>query len=179
MIINTEDFKTYISLNTNDFDDTITMLINGAVKWVECMVNNKIEESDIEDYFDGDDIDDEIFLTYNLKLQNLTVENEQEDVWREVPDTSYKFYSDEGVVKLDYVRLGERNYRAKYKTGFTNKNIPDDLKLAILKIVGKLWNKRKSDGIKMENLGDAGVTWENYLSPDIASILGKYKKYNI
>ena len=166
MIINTEDFKTYISLNTNDFDDVIVLLINSAIGWAESMIQNKIEEDSIEEYFDGDEINNDIFLSYNLNLQNLLLEYEVEGNWQEVSDVNYRFYSDEGVVSLDYVRLGERNYRATYKTGYTNKNIPADLKLAILKIVGRLWNKRKSDGIKMENLGDASVSWENYLSPE-------------
>ena len=179
MIINTEDFKTYITLNTNDFDDVITLLIKSAVRWAETMTNNKIEETEIEEYFDGDEIDNEIFLTYNLNLQNLIIEKMVNEEWQELSSDYYTFYDDEGVVKLNYVNRGERNYRAKYKTGFTSKNIPSDIKIAILKIVGRLWNKRKSDGISNENLGDAGVTWERYLSPEISALLSKYKKINL
>ncbi|MCF7819879.1 MAG: hypothetical protein K9M44_00205 [Candidatus Pacebacteria bacterium] len=179
MIINTEDFKTYITLNTNDFDDVIALLIKSAVKWAEAMTNNKIEEIEIEEYFDGDEINNEMFLTYNLNLQNLVIENERNGSWQEVSSDNYVFYDDEGVVKFNYVNMGEMNYRATYKTGFTSKNIPSDIKVAILKIVGRLWNKRKSDGISNENLGDAGVAWENYLSPEISALLSKYKKINV
>lgn len=177
MLINKEDFKTYIGLNTNDFDDTIGLLISGAVKWVEVMVNNIIDEIEIKDYFDGDEIVDGAYLSNNINLQNLVMEYESDNGWITISDSNYIFYDDEGLVKLDSVQYGDRNYRATYKAGFTSKNIPDDLKLAILKIVGKLWNKRKSDGIASENLGDASVSWEKYLSPDIAGMLSKYKKY--
>jgi len=179
MIVSKEDFKIYTSLNTNDFDDTIGLLISGAIKWIEVMVDNKIEETQIEEYFDGDEIENNIYLSDNLNIQDLVIQYKSGDDWLTIPDNDYIFYDDEGVVKLNYVRYGDQNYKVVYKVGFTNKNIPDNLKLAILKIVGKLWNKRRSDGIKMENLGDASVTWENYLSQDIASILSKFKKYSI
>ncbi len=179
MIVSKEDFKIYTNLNTNDFDDTIGLLISGAVKWTEVMVNNIIEETQVEEYFDGDEIKNNIYLSDNLNIQNLVIQHEGDGGWFTVSDSDYIFYNDEGVVKLDYVRYGEQNYKVTYKAGYTNKNIPSDLKLAILKIVGKLWNKRRSDGIKMENLGDASITWENYLSQDIALMLSKFKKYNI
>ncbi len=179
MIISKEEFKIYISLNTNDFDDTIGLLVSGAVKWVETMIDNIVAETQVEEYFDGDEIRNSIYLTNNFNIQNLVIEYESNGNWVTIPNSDYVFYDDEGSVKLDYVRGGEQNYKVTYKVGYTNKNIPADLKLAILKIVGRLWNKRKSDGIKMENLGDASVSWENYLSPEIAGLLSKYKKFNV
>jgi hypothetical protein len=82
-------------------------------------------------------------------------------------------------VRLKTVRSGELNYRISYKAGYADTDAPDNLKLAILKLVGKLWNQRKSDGIKTENLGDAGISWEEHLSPDIASILSRFKMYSV
>ncbi len=155
----------------------IGLLISGAVKWVEIMVNNIIDEIQIKEYFDGDEIVDGVYLSNNLNLQNLVMEYESHGNWITILDSNYVFHDDEGLVNLDSVRYGDRNYRATCKAGFTNKNIPDDLKLAILKIIGKLWNKRKSDGIVSENLGDASVSWQKYLSPDIAGMLSRYKKY--
>jgi hypothetical protein len=181
MIINTEDFKTYISLNSNDFDDTIALLIKGAIKWAETMINNKIEEQEVvEDFYADDIIDSTIFLSNTLNLRDLVMTySGGDEVWHDFPDGSYKLVKDEGIVVFDFVEYGHWIDRATYKAGFTNKTLPDDLKLAILKIVGKLWNQRKSDGIKNENLGDAGITWSDFLSPDIAMILSKYKKFNV
>jgi len=179
MLITAENFRSYISLDTSDYDGIIEMLISGAVSWIEVMLSNKIDEDSVEEYFDGDEIDENVYLANNLNIKDLTVEYDSDGSWVAVPDTDYVFYKDQGIVKLDNVRSGELNYKISYKAGYTDSDVPDDLKLAILKLVGKLWNQRKSDGIKTENLGDAGIAWEEQLSPDIASALSRYKMYSI
>ena len=178
-MITAEDFKNYISLNTSDYDSVIDVLISGAVSWVEVMVNNKIKEDTVEEYFDGDEIDSDIYLSNNLNLKNLTVEYKNDGGWIVLPNTEYVFYKDQGIVKLKSVRRGERNYKINYKAGFTDSDVPDNLRLAILKLAGKLWNQRKSDGVKNESLGDASISWENHLTLDIASILLGYKMYSL
>ncbi len=177
MLLSNEDFKAYVGLNSNDFDEVIDVLISGAVKWIEIVINNKITEGEGVEYFDGDEIVNEIFLSNNLNLKELTVEYESDGNWIMLPGDDYVFYDDQGVVKLDYVKSGERNYKVSYKAGFTDQDVPDDLKLAILKLTGRLWNKRKSDGIKMEELADASVDWESQLTPEITAVLNKYKRY--
>ena len=179
MLITADDFKLYISLNTSNYDDVIEVLISGAVRWIEAIANNKIKEDDVVEYFDGYEIDDDIFLENSLNIKTLVVQRETDGSWIDIPDSKYTLYPSEGIIKLDQVIGGERNYKISYKAGFATVDLPKDLKLAILRMVGALWNKRKSDGIKMENLGDAGVTWESYLSQDILAILSKYKKFNI
>lgn len=179
IMITAEDFKDYISLTTSDYDSVIDVLISGAVSWAEIMVNNKIKEDTIEEYFDGDEIDEDMYLQYNLNLKDLTVKYESDGSWIILPDTEYVFYKDQGIVRLKSIRPGEMNYQVGYKAGFTDSDVPDNLKLAILKLVGKLWNQRKSDGIKTESLGDASISWEDHLTPDIASILSGYKMYSL
>ena len=178
-MITAEDFKDYISLTVSDYDSVIDVLISGAVGWIEVMVNNKIKEATVEEYFDGDEIDGDIYLDNNLNLKDLTVEHGSDGNWVALPDTEYVFYKDQGIVRLKSVRPGELNYKVSYKAGFTDTDAPDNLKLAILKLVGKLWNQRKSDGIKTESLGDASISWEEHLTPDIASILSRYKMYSL
>lgn len=178
-MITAEDFKDYISLTTSDYDSVIDVLISGAVSWIEVMVNNKIVEDTVEEYFDGDEIDGDIYLQNNLNLNGLTVEYESDGSFVVLPDTEYIFYKDQGIVRLKSVRPGELNYKVNYKAGFTDTDAPDNLKLAIFKLVGKLWSQRKSDGIKTESLGEASISWEEHLTPDIASILSNYKMYSI
>jgi hypothetical protein len=178
-MITTDEFKNYIGLTASDYDSVIEFLISGAVNWIEVMVNNKIKQDTVTEFFDGDEIEDDVFLDNNLSLKDLTVEYDSNGSWVAVPDTDYVFYKDQGIVRLKTVRSGELNYRISYKAGYADTDAPDNLKLAILKLVGKLWNQRKSDGIKTENLGDAGISWEEHLSPDIASILSRFKMYSV
>ncbi len=178
-MITVEEFKNYISLNTNDYDSVIAVLISSVVSWIEVMVNNKIKQGTFEEYFDGDEIESGMYLQYNLNLKDLTVQYESNGSWVTLPDTEYLFYTDQGVVKLKSVRYGEMNYKVNYKAGFTDQDVPDNLKLAIMKLVGKLWNQRKSDGVKTESLGDASISWEQYLTDEITSILSGYKMYSL
>ena len=178
-MITVDDFKSYISLSASDYDGVIAVLISGVVSWIEAMTNNKIKEVAVEEYFDGDDIDGDIYLANNLNLKDLTVQYENDGSWVALSDTEYVFYKDQGIVKLKSVRWGELNYKISYKAGFSGQDVPDNLKLAILKMVGRLWNQRKSDGLKTESLGDACIAWEEQLTPDVASILSGYKMYSI
>jgi len=108
-MISTEDFKDYISLTTSDYDSLIDVLISGAVSWIEVMVNNKIAEDTVVEYFDGDEIDGDIYLQNNLNLKDLTVEYESDGSFVALPDTEYIFYKDQGIVRIKSVRSGELN----------------------------------------------------------------------
>lgn len=174
-MITADEFKNYIGLTASDYDGVIDTLISGAVGWIEAMINNKIKEDTVEEYFDGDEIDGDVYLANNLNLKDLSVEYDSDGSWTAVPDTDYIFYRDQGIIRLKSVRTGELNYKISYKAGYADADTPDNLKLAILKLVGRLWNQRKSDGIKTESLGDASIAWEEHLTPDVASILSSYK----
>lgn len=176
MIISIDEFKTYFGIETDDDDEAIELILSGAIGWVESMCSNKLEEIQCVELFDGES--EEIFLENTINITEVKVEQFTESSWAELDSSMYRVYVAEGMVRINNLVYGELNYRVSYKAGYKD-SVPEDLRLAILKLVGRLWNKRKSDGVKNENLGDAGVAWEEYLNDEVAKVFGKYRKYNL
>jgi len=176
MIVTIDEFKTYAGIDNDDDDEVIELILVGAIGWCESICSNRFEQKDCEEMFDGDS--DELFLDNTLNIKEIIVEQYINYEWVVLDTSMFTVYADQGLVKLRNVAYGELNYRVKYKAGFAD-DAPHDLKLIILKITGKFWNKRKSDGVRNENLGDAGVTWEEYLNTEVVKVLNRYRKYNI
>ena len=176
MIVTIEEFKTCIGIDNSDDDQAIGMVLSGAIAWCESICSNCFEQKDYEELFDGDS--DELFLDNTLNIKDISVEQYVNYNWVTLEASMFRVYVEQGLVKLQNVEYGELNYRVSYKAGYSN-DVPSDLKLIILKITGKFWNKRKSDGVRNENLSDASVAWEEYLNTEVVKVLNRYRKYNI
>lgn len=177
MLVELDDIKTYLALNTATYDDLLTLLEGVAVSFIEKYCNNKIEEAEITEYFDGKDsiVNNTFFLSNNLEVTSLIFyEKDSSDEWSEVSTDDYTLDSEKGIIYYDNdALLGYKNYKATYTCGYSV--IPDDLKIAILKLIGRYYNKHKSDGITDESLDGANIKFERGLNDDITSILNKYK----
>lgn len=176
MIVSIDEFKTYIGIEADDDDEAIELILSGAISWCESICSNRLEQKEFVEYFDG--ADQELFLDNTLNISDVIVEQFMDSGWTALDASKFVVYAEEGLVKLQDVVEGDLNYRVTYKSGYKDE-VPNDLKLIILKITGKLWNKRKSDGVKDEKLGDAEVAWENFLTDDVVAVLHKYRKFNI
>lgn len=185
MLLTKEDFKSYINYSKDTFDNEIDVLIAGAESFIARYCNNVIEQETISEIFDGDDISSEtgnIFLSNNLNLSNVVISkwNSQTTTWDAIVDvygSQYYLYDKEGRIALNSVTSGKKNYKVDYKAGYLNTiydPMPSDLKIAILKITNKYWNKRRSDGIQSESLDSSNLSYDQFLSDDIKLILDKY-----
>jgi|AntAceMinimDraft_7_1070363.scaffolds.fasta_scaffold03960_3 hypothetical protein len=177
MLVSLEDIKTYLALSTTTYDDLLTILEESAEGFIEGYCNNKILTSEETQYFNGDDcyLDGLFFLNNNINLSSLVLYEFNGISWNVIDSDDYVFDDKGGFISYSYaVSGGKRNYKATYTCGYTT-GIPNALKLAILKIVGKYYNKHKSDGITDENLDGAGITFEKFMSDDIKLVLDKYK----
>ncbi|MCX6795809.1 MAG: hypothetical protein NT165_03760 [Candidatus Falkowbacteria bacterium] len=176
MIATVDEFKIYAGIDTDDDDEGLELVLKGAIGWAESICDNAMEQKEFVELFDGARY---LFMANNLNVLDVVVEQFQTEGWAVItPETDYRLDAGEGYVVLQEVTLDELNYRITYKAGYVNA-VPSDLKMVILKMVGEIWNKRKSDGVKDEKLGDAQVIWENFLTDDVVAVLHKYRKFNI
>ena len=176
MIVTVEELKIYAGIDTSDEDDGLELILKGAIGWAESICDNAMEQKEFIEFFDGESR--VLFLRNTLNISDVVVEWFSPSGWVILTDTKYRVFAEEGYVILREAVSGELNYKVTYKAGY-NTVVPSDLKLIVLKMTSKVWNKRKSDGIKDEKLGDAQVIWENFLTDDILGILQKYRKFNI
>lgn len=185
MLLSISDFKNYIGYSKDTFDTEIEVLLKGAEAFVKRYCNNIIEQTQVSEIFDGDDITGDIYLKNNLDLKDVKVYkwDSVAQNWDEIVDvygSEYYVYADEGRISLNTILSGKRNYKVDYKAGYLNNiyetnTMPDDLRIAILKVTNKYWNKRRSDGLTSESLDSASLNYDEFMSSDIKAILGKYK----
>jgi len=184
MLLTIADFKSYINYAKNTFDTEIEVLLKGAESFVAKYCNNTIQQADFSEIFDGDEIKSDIYLKNTLNISDVKVYKWNSVLlnWEEIIDvygTQYYLYADEGRINLNTVYGGQRNYKVEYKAGYLNtiyEPIESDLKIAILKITNKYWNKRRSDGLSSESLDSATLNYDQFISDDIKMILDKYKR---
>lgn len=176
MIATVDEFKIYAGIDTDDEDEGLELVLKGAIGWAESICDNAMEQKEFVELSDGARY---LFMANNLNVVDVVVEEFKTDGWMVINlDADYRLNMSDGYVVLLEPILNELNYRITYKAGYVNA-VPSDLKMVILKMVGEIWNKRKSDGVKDEKLGDAQVIWENFLTDDVVAVLHKYRKFNI
>lgn len=188
MITKTE-LKTFLGITLNNYDSVIDQIILGVEKYIESYCNNIIDETSVTDYVSAESIidnDNAIYLSNRLNLAELKVYKntgtEKTPVWDEIDRDDYNLYSTQGKIVLKSVTdssLGEFGYKVSYKAGFKVADVPDDIKLACMKLASAILNKRKAEGLSAESLEGQSVTFANSMSDEIKGLLNKYKSFLI
>ena len=178
MLVSLANIKTYLALDTTTYDDLLTLLEGSAVSFLETYCNNKILEEDVIQYFDGDDAlyDNLFFLNNTVNITDFEFYEEVAGTFVLVSADDYDLNDKGGILTLNTgIMEGKHNYKAVYTCGYDDATITNDLKIAILKIIGKYYNKHKSDGLSTESLDGASINFDTFMSDDIKLILMKYK----
>lgn len=183
MLIELEDFKNHIDLNTNDDDATITTYILGVGEFLRNKLGRAIEEEEVEEIFDGDNLKDTIFLA-NYPVRELTSLKYRtgtfgSPVWNDFNVDDYLPNLAEGTILLEAVYSGLQNIKVNYWAGYAAEDIPNALKVAVLKLVAKVYNKRRSDGFSTEEVAGASINWDSFMSSDIVELINPYRKISI
>lgn len=187
MITSTE-FKSFIDLASSSYDTKIALIVAGVNKFIQNYCCNQLVSGEVTEYFDGDEVVDyELFLENRINLSSVVVSyntgTESVPVWVVEDRADYIERLDEGIIKLDSVRAGEKNYKVVYTAGFTltgeSANVPDDLKLGCLKLASAFFNKSKSEGQGSEGLDGASISFTKSITPEIKELIGNYCSKNI
>lgn len=189
-MITKAEFKKFIGIDVTSYDDAIDQIIKGIQSYVEAYCKNVLTEQEVEEFFDSNEIlenKQNIFLANRVNLSNFKLYyntgNQAEPVWVEENAKNYGLYLKQGLVGLTFVRRvasinsGLSDYKATYKAGFKAEEMPDDIKLACLKLASAFFNKRKAEGLKSESLEGASVNFGEALTDEVKGLLLKYKSY--
>jgi len=188
-LANLSAVKTFLSIDSIDYDDLINGLIGSISDFIEnyCRRNflsavYAVGEGDTAEYFDGDDIEEDIYLkNYPITAFSKVEYNNgsfSDPDWKEYDAGQYSYDVKAGIVNFPGgVIEGKQNIRVSYTAGFAE--IPHDLELAAGKLIAKCFNKRKSEGISSEGGGGANINWAEFLSDDIKMILDKYERVSL
>jgi uncharacterized phiE125 gp8 family phage protein len=183
MLIELEDLKNHIGLDSNDDDEILKFYIEGIGEFLKERLGLIIESASVTEYFNGDDIKDIIFLA-NYPVTVLTSLQYNSGtwgtpVWTAFDVDDYNLDGDKGMIYCDSMYAGIRNIKVVYTAGYSAATIPKALKIAVLKMVAKIYNKRRSDGFSSEEVAGARVEWDKFLSSDIEELIAPYRKIQI
>jgi hypothetical protein len=188
-LTNLSKVKGFLDIDDTDNDDLFNDLINSISDFIENYCGRRflstvyaVTPADTAEYFDGDDIEEDIYLK-NFPITALSkVEYNNGSFsapdWKEYDADRYSYDKNSGIINFPCgVINGKQNIRVSYTAGYAT--IPHDLELAANKLIAKSFNKRKSEGVTGEGAGGANINWGDFVSEDIKAILEKYQKISL
>ncbi len=189
-LTNLSKIKSFLGIDDTDSDELFNDLINSISDFIENFCGRRFistvyevaEGSDTAEYFDGDDIVENIYLK-NYPITELSKVEYNSGTfstpdWHEYDADDYSYDAKAGIITFEGgVRGGKQNIRVSYTAGY--ETIPHDIELAANKLIAKSFNKRKSEGVTGEGAGGANINWGDFVSEDIKAILDKYEKVSL
>lgn len=187
-LVTTANVKSFLDIQTTTWDTVIGTLVTSCSVWIENYcggIRFKNSLSDITEYHSGDPYGEgntSIFLS-NIPIVGITSiasasGSLSSPTWTNYSAaTDYVVNTDTGEVKFLDLPVGVKNIKVVYQGGYAN--IPEDLQLACLELVARVFNKRKSYGASNESVGGASVTWEKELEVDLRKTLNRYRSYAV
>jgi len=167
----------YLDLNATNDENILTLCINLATAFIEGYTGRFFEFKDRTQYLPANKT--KAFLKA-IPIDAVTWVKDGDGV-----ELDYKIVSrTSGVVSFDLVDNENDlsiSYTGGYLIDFDQVNdevahtLPLDLTNLCNEIAGKIYNKRKSQGISNESLEGQNINWEKEIAPETKAILDKYK----
>lgn len=181
MIITLDQIKAHLGITDNTDNAVLTSYIGQIGDYMKTKIGKAIEPTAITEFFDGDNLRDTIFLgnypvTALASLQFRTG-SFSSPTWTAFSPDDYLLNGEEGTIQVQAMYSGLNNIKVVYTAGF--ETVPGSLQLAALKLVAKVFNKRRSDGFSHEEVAGASIDWDKFLSDDIKELLTPFRKFKI
>lgn len=138
MLITTDDLQSTLNfdLTTPAGQTTATTLIKAATAWLSKAIGYPIEETSVTQYFDGSQ--QQLWLNTGAPVSNLALStfNPYTSAYDSVDAGSIRPSVDNEVYCTLAFPCFYRGVKATYTTGWTADSLPDDLRQALIEMVG-------------------------------------------
>lgn len=182
------DVKSYLDITASTWDTLLANLVTNSSVWIENYCGGrrfKNSGSDVTEYYDGDPNLEgkKIIFVRNTPIISVTSVSYasgslSSPTWIAFDATSYYVRNDRGgQLIFDSLPQGNQNIRVIYQGGYAT--IPEDLALACIQLVARIFNKRKSEGVLNESVGGASVSWDRELTPELRKTLNRYRNHAV
>lgn len=194
-LIEVEEYLNYagISPDNPDLNEPLMFMhINAVSQALETYLGRKVcPTQDANDTFYGDGEAD--YYVDHMRINAApTLYYWDGDSWEEMTTSSYprEYLGAKGLIWLtQYVFEHKQQYKCSYNTGWDRDNVPDDLKLACMRLTmrGLKLAKDKKEGVASETFGDQTTrftlqpdtrvaTGSGIIPPDVLGLIARYKK---
>ena len=176
-LVTLDDVKSFLGITGSTYDTLLTMLINMSTDHVETRCGRRFDDTTYtEEEYSGLGVKtlalDEFPITdtETFKLE-INRASDNSDDWEEVDADEYWVDDDTGIItKTTSFNKGTKNWRATFSAGY--KTIPYDLQWLAMNLISETFNKRNTQGIESEALGDRTVKFQ------LSSIIDNNSEYS-
>lgn len=180
--------KTYLDISASTWDTLLATLVTSCSVWIENYCGGKRFKNpgtDVTELHDGDpdSLGNKVVFLKNYPIISVTsisyaTGSLGSPTWNVYDSANYYVKNAAtGEVWFDSLPAGRQNIRVIYQGGY--ETIPEDLSLACIQLVARIFNKRKSEGVSNESVGGASVMWDRELSVELRKTLNRYRNYAI
>lgn len=181
-LITVAQFKTYSSITATTWDTFLTDAVAEASKAVQKYCRKDFARAAYTEQ-------------YTTKSQQRTLQLRQypvnsvttihDDPVRTfgadtlIAAADYYVDKEPGIIRFDLsLSRGNGNVKVVYNAGYDATSdfgdVPDDVKLATKKLVGAIFNKRRSDAQMGDSYGNESYTYDIVITKDVAALLEQY-----
>lgn len=162
-IILLEDVKSYLNINDTDTDSDIIInnLIPSAVKFIENYCQRNFVITETADRFDGTFCDYHVFHKYPVN-KILSIDMNKEN--------TLNYILEEDIVYLEDYNKFKGKCVIKYEVGYSDINMPEDLKLACVELVAFWYKKKDVVDVASKGLGNQNTTFINKDMPEFIKV---------
>lgn len=178
--------KAHLDISVSTWDTVIEDMIDATTDMIESYCGGrrfKASGSDVTEYYDGDVLRDgkNILALKSYPIISITsVSYSSGDynnpTWTAYdPATYYIKNSARGLLYMNALPYEHQALRVVYQAGYAT--IPNDLALACIMWVARIFNRRKSGDATNESVGGASVGWNAEMPLEVKQILANYRDY--
>jgi hypothetical protein len=189
MLVNLDDVKTYLWITDDEQDNLLTLLIWKATGYAEWYVGYDLESSEDPKKMNVEVDGSQVFLPYNVHFSIIEVQkNNWTDftpIWHNISNEEYRYESDTCILFLKYPFKKKLWLEISYNSWYDDTSCPDDLKSAILSLIGyykaNSWTAGdvKSETVDWDKIEYWKISWTWIILEEVKTILDKYKTYDI
>lgn len=171
------------------YDALLALLVTACTEYIETLCGGRriVDTAEVTEYHDGGD-----GSIKNLQLRRWPVNSFTGVYYNDSSDYSTPSWTAFNATS-DYIRKdasgqlyfpgglpsGIQNIKVTYRGGYVTASVPEGLAQACKMLVGKVFNKRKADGILTEGVGGGSISWDRELDPTVKMLIDPYRDLSI
>jgi len=172
MITTLDKTKSYLGISTTSYDDLLTLLIQSCQDYVENSCNRKFEQATYTDEEHNGGTNE--IQARNYPIENLTKVEDVDGTTYEAEDYTVNKRNGCILLKSGTFLDGFSTIKISYTGGYST--IPNDLQLLVWKLVGLMFEQRKSQGKGTERVNSSEIIWDKVITDTDRATLRKYKR---
>jgi hypothetical protein len=186
-LITFSEYKLLLGIDPSNVhidEDKTLFFINHASQLIEDYCDRKFitPGNQIEEIFSGTG-DTEYYVRHCRIADTPALQYRISNTWYDLDTSTYPISvdNDSGLISFVYNQTfwkGYRNWKVKYKYGWTQSALPDDLKVACAQLVRRyILLAEGKEGLESESFGDSSTSYNlSSLPKNIQFVLDKYRR---